>query len=544
MITTTDFFAKRRAGILLHITSLPSSLGNGSLGKEAYRFIDFLQENSLSVWQVLPIHPLTLDSSASILDLSPYQPQSVHAGNPLLINLQKLIDRGWLPKIELASFNQNQLEVSIAYRYDYLKKAAVHFFEHSKTEDYKAYQQFVEANQEWLNDYALFRVLKDSYQGANWWKWDNEGYRNHDQLALAEAGKQFDKEIEQYRFEQFAFFSQWQELKTYANHNGVYLFGDMPFFVARDSVEVWAYRNNFCLDEQGHPQFYSGVPPENDHLSFGTGQCWDHPLYHWENLQNTNFKWWCQRFETMHRLFDLVRLTHFRGFYRCWAIPADDSQPAKGKWQNVPGAALLNKLPQEQIRDIPFILFYLPGTALFTKLQPEQTQWETPLIWVAEDTDAPEAVIELRNQFRISGIKILQLAFDLHGDTLILKNYHLPHRHLPRDIVYTGTHDSDTTMGWLEKVKQNENKQKYIYDYLNIKSPEDASRSLIQAAFQSVAKLAMIPMQDILNLNSDCRLNTPNTFNNRNWRWQFEWIQLTDEIKQQLKELIERYERK
>ena len=141
---------------------------------------------------------------------------------------------------------------------------------------------------------------------------------------MVEARKQFDKEIEQYRFEQFVFFSQWQELKTSANQKGVYLFGDMPFFVAHDSVEVWAYRNNFCLDEQGYPQFYSGVPPQNDHLSFGKGQCWDHPLYHWENLQNTNFKWWCQRFETMHRLFDLVRLTHFRGFYRCWAIPSHD----------------------------------------------------------------------------------------------------------------------------------------------------------------------------------------------------------------------------
>jgi 4-alpha-glucanotransferase len=518
MITTTDFFAKRRAGILLHITSLPSSLGNGSLGKEAYRFIDFLQENSLSVWQVLPIHPLTLDSSASILDLSPYQPQSVHAGNPLLINLRKLIDRGWLPQMELAYYNQNQLKECFNYRYQYLKKAAIYFFKHSNPEDSNAYQRFVEANQEWLDDYALFRALKDFYQGANWWKWDNKGYRNHDQLALAEARKQFDKEIEQYRFEQFAFFTQWQELKTYAHQNGIYLFGDMPFFVARDSVEVWAYRNNFCVDEQGHLQFYSGVPPEKDYFSSGKGQCWYHPLYHWENLQNTDFKWWRQRFEIIYRLFDLVRLTHFRGFHQCWAISSDNRN--KGEWQNA------------------------FGEELFARLQEKQSKWDHPLIWVAEDIDAPDVVIKLRNQFRISGIKILQLAFDLHGNKFLLKNYHLPHHHMLRDIVYTGTHDSDTTGGWLEKVKQDKNRQKHVYDYLNIKSIEDTSWSIIKAAFRSVAKLAIIPMQDILNLNSDDRMNTPNTFNNRNWRWQFEWIQLTDEIKTQLKELVETYERK
>lgn len=505
---------KRRAGILLHITSLPSTLGNGTMGKHAYRFIDFLTECGLSVWQILPIHPpQRVPLNTPYRDfLSPYQPQSVQAGNPLLINLEKLIKKGWLPKMTLPSYHDEQLEQSFDYRYRCLKSAYSYFSEHAKKADQEAYQQFVEENQEWLDDYALFCALKDFHKGACWWNWQDKGYRNREPQALNKACKHFAQEIEQYRFIQFAFFSQWQELQEYAHQNGVYLFGDMPFFVARDSVEVWAYPNKFLLDKNKKPKYLSGISPNDDYFHFGKGQCWGHPLYDWENLQKDNFQWWINRFKKANELFDFVRLTYFRGFYQCWAIPAD-SLPASGKWQLAPWRILFNRVKKEEI-----------VKKNFNK-------------WIAEDVvGASRRTIKLRN-YEFSGIKILQLAFN-DNSKFLLKNQHLPHHHKLKDVVYTGTHDSNTTLGWFEWITKDKNKQEYVCGYLDAK--EDFPWALIQAALRSVAKLAIIPMQDILGLDAEHRMTTPRTSNKRNWRWQFEWSQITIEIEEKLKKLVER----
>ena len=510
-------FEKRRAGVLLHLTSLPSTLGNGTMGKQAYLFVDFLKDCGLSVWQVLPIHPPqnVLVRTYHRDFLSPYQPQSVHAGNPMLINLQRLIDKGWLPKRILPSFNnQDQLEQSFKYRHACLKKASIHFFQHAKKGEREAYQQFVEENSWWLDDYALFRALKYKYQNACWWNWFNKDHRHYGSQALVKTRKRLKPFIELHYFIQFAFFTQWQELKKYANQNGVYLFGDMPFFAALDSVDVWSKRDNFLLDKEGKPLFFSGVPAEGDHFYPDKGQCWGHPLYNWENIQKEDFKWWIARFKKLSRLFDLVRLTHFRGFHQCWAIPAESSRPVDGNWKQVPGEALFKKLQEEKLLDSPIL--------------------------VAEDIGASDEVIRLRNDFHLLGVNILQLAFDIKVEKP-LKNYHLPHHHKLRNVIYTGTHDSDTIMNWSKRLEKNKDKQKCVCEYLGTEI--NLPWSLIQAAFKSAALLSVIPMQDLLNLDARHRMNTPGTSNSRNWRWQFEWSQITSEIKNKIKEIVERYER-
>jgi len=444
---------------------------------------------------------------------------SVFAGNPMLINLRKLIDKGWLPRMSLPTYITIQIEQAFHYRHQMLKDAYFHFVRNATSQDKQAFDTFVQQHEQtWLKDYALFCALKDFYSGACWWNWGNIGHRNHDADSLHQFIQRGDKKysLERYYFEQFAFFTQWQELKQYANNKGVYLFGDMPFFVARDGVEVWAHREYFQLNQTGVPLFLSGSSPESDYFRLDKGQCWGHPLYNWGVASEENFQWWLRRFEVVNRLFDIVRLTYFRGFHQCWAIHNNDEQsinPKNGEWQtDIPSRALFGELQKRAF--------------LFTS--------------VAEDIGVTDEVIELRNEFKFSGMKLLQLAFDIKQEER-LKNYHLPHNHLPRDVVYTGTHDSDTTKSWFSRSRYEE-RQRFVCSYLDAK-PEDMPFPLIRAAFQSVSKLAMIPMQDFLSLEGECRMNTPGTSKHSNWRWQFQWAQITYDTEQKIKELVEQYER-
>ena len=514
MTTNHDFkFDKRRAGILLHITSLPGAPGNGDLGRQAYYFIDFLKECGLSVWQTLPICPPHKST-----DLSPYQCQSAHAGNPLLISLGGLFDKGWLSNTEKLEFSQQQN--TIQYRYDCLKKAYAGFSERAEEDDRKSYKKFVLEQAYWLEDYALFRALKDKHEKEiAWWDWELK-YRVHAQaLEQVQTDETLKNAFEQYRFEQFVFFSQWKKLKDYAHQNGVSLFGDMPIYVAEDSVDVWAKGENFLLDETtGRAKFVAGVPPE--FFAPNTGQCWGNPIYNWKNLQADGFKWWIERFRTLHQLFDLVRLSHFCGFQECYAIPNTDPLfIKKGHWMKG-----------------------LPGEALFNTLQKEQENWDSPLLLVAETVGmkSKTEVLKLRDEFKFPGIRILQLGFDSGPlNYTNSDNPHLPHNIGAHHVAYTGTHDNNTTLGWFQALEPD--LQQKVCEYLHA-NPNDMPWSLIEKAFETTASLVVIPMQDILAGDARQRMNIPGT-SKGNWRWRFNWRDVSSQSKEQLKEFVERFGR-
>lgn len=517
---------KRRAGILLHITSLPATPGNGDLGDQAYNFIDFLKSCGLSVWQMLPIHPThTLPKGYPHRDfLSPYQCQCVHAGNPLLINLEWLVRNGWLNAVDEPPVPTTSIEEMIDYRYKRLTEAFCGFNERAIQTDRTAYAEFKEKNAFWLEDFSLFRVLNDRNLGAPWWEWREEDLRKREPAALETARKRLSNEIDCYSFQQFVFFTQWGEVKKYALSQGVYLFGDMPMFVAENSVEMWAERKYFRADEHGRANFVAGA--EGDYFR-KDGQCWGNPLYNWDVMRAENFSWWVARLNTLGQLFDIVRLTHFRGFKKCWAIPISSdrsSLPNTGKWEDVPGELLFETV---------------------------QLHAKTFPLWVAENISTPNEIageIEtLCKRFGIPQLKILQIAFDLNWG-----NTHLPYHHQLSDVVYTGTHDNKVTLEWFKglmkdegdpsKTESERKRKQQVCDYLNAK-PEEVLWPLIKALLASPAKLAVIPMQDILGLEGEeNRMNTPGTSDN-NWRWRFEWAPVREEIKDRLKDWTKTYER-
>lgn len=488
-----DFFKQRRAGILLHPTSLPGTPGNGDLGEHAYRFVDFLADNGLTVWQMLPLGP-------PHSDLSPYQCQSVHAANPLLINLERLVGEGWLSQITSPPAS---LEKAMAYRYACLKQAHLGFSQRASHNDKEAYAEFITTQAHWLEDYALFRALKMEFKEAAWWEWPL-AYRDREPNALTEAHTRLAPLIEQQRFEQFLFFSQWQDLKHYAHVQGVYLFGDMPIFVADDSVDVWAHRENFLLDKTtARPTVIAGVPP--DYFS-ATGQRWGNPHYNWDYMQAQGFQWWIDRFKSAQTLFDLIRIDHFRGFEACWMIPATSEFAIEGEWVKVPGEALFKTL--RNTLDLPL---------------------------VAEDLGVITAeVTALRDQFGLPGMRILQFAFDGEAD-----NPYLPHNHTANSIVYTGTHDNNTTLGWFQELPVAV--QQYVCEYLHA-APYEMPWPMIEVAFASVANLAVIPMQDVLAADSQHRMNTPGT-QTGNWRWRFDWQRLPAGVGEKLRHFAKFYGR-
>lgn len=485
---------QRRAGVLLHPTSLPGTLNNGDLGHQAYRFIEFLNRYGFKVWQMLPLGP-THD------DKSPYQCLSSHAGNPLLISLDWLQDRGWL---DTAKINISETEDS--YRLRCLRQAGEKFYQLNDEKWNAGIEQFSALHAGWLNDYALFVALKNRYQDKPWYEWP-DALRQRQAKALDSARKELQAVIRQTVFEQFVFFTQWQEIRDYARQYKVQLFGDMPIFVARDSADVWAERKNFLIDNDGEMAFIAGVPPD---AFSDTGQRWGNPLYDWDYMQATDFSWWKDRFNTQLKLFDMIRIDHFRGLQACWQIPNEDDTAINGSWVEVPGREML--------------------TELFKAFN------ELPL--VAEDLGViTDAVIELKKAFNLPGMKVLQFAFDGNN-----RNPHLPHRHERNDLVYTGTHDNDTTLGWVSN-EGNYNRQ-YFEEYIGnkIESPEQGVSSMVRLAMSSVSFLCVLPMQDLLMLDSSSRMNTPGTVGD-NWQWRFQWEQVEPEKIEKLSRLITLYQR-
>jgi 4-alpha-glucanotransferase len=464
---------RRRAGVLLHVTSLPGSGASGDLGPEAFRFVDFLAEAGFRVWQVLPLGPTHADGS-------PYNCLSAHAGHPRFISPASLVQWGWLePGAERMADARARIQL-----------AQDGFTAHAGDEDRRAFADFVAAEAHWLDDYALFESLRKDQGSRPWWEWP-AALRDRDPQALSAARQRHTGDLEHVRFEQFLFARQWQALREYANAKGILLFGDMPIFVARDSAEVWAHRECFKLDAAGRPVVVAGVPP--DYFS-ESGQRWGNPVYDWDCLAAGGFRWWVERLRHELTRFDLVRIDHFRGFEACWEIPGSEPTAINGQWVTVPG---------EQLFD-----------ALLDRLG------RLPL--VAEDLGVitPE-VTRLRERYGLPGMKVLQFAFDGGAD-----NPYLPHNHVADSVVYTGTHDNDTSLSWFESLPD-ESRHK-VREYLGHPG-EPMPRPLVRAALASVARLAIVPMQDVLGLGAGQRMNTPGTTDG-NWRWRFDWEQLSPDI--------------
>lgn len=481
--------SRRRAGILLHPTSLPGPAPKGLIGHDAYRFVDFLQHAGFKVWQMLPLGPTHRDDS-------PYQALSAHAADTDLISLDWLRDRGLLDQFDET--------YGIDYHTQCLHEAHARFSAGRTTALHNDYETFIRQQAGWLDDYALFMVLRETHDHQPWTSWDAP-FRKRHKAALARAQKHYADRIAYHRFCQFVFFQQWHQLRQYANQRDILIFGDLPIYVALDSADVWANPKLFTLDKEGQPAFVAGVPP--DYFS-ATGQRWGNPQYHWQAMEAEDFAWWQARFKTQLELFDLLRIDHFRGFQAYWKIPAQEETAIHGQWVEAPGEALLKKL-NKAFKNLPL---------------------------VAEDLGTiTKEVAALRQAFGLPGMKVLQFAFDGNPH-----NPYLPHNHEFNDVAYTGTHDNDTTLSWYRQLPADTHR--YIQSYLNFPPAETMPWPLIRAALASVCCLAVLPMQDILALGEGERMNTPGTTEG-NWQWRFQWTQLPGGLGKQLHRLLQLYDR-
>ena len=471
------------AGVLLHISSLPA----GDFGADAIRFVDFLADIGAAVWQTLPLNMPHDDGS-------PYQCLSAHAGNPAFISLQTLVQQNLINNDDLIS-NKDALQ---ANRYAALAKA---YFNYKHCQNAALQQEFVgfcRENVAWLGDFAVFLVLREKFKYSSWNTWPS-AYKNKQPALMATVKKRYAYEIAVIKFTQFLFFRQWQALKAYANQKGIAMFGDIPIFVAYDSADVWAKPHLFKLDAHKNMQVVAGVPPD---YFCETGQRWGNPHYNWQAMQANGFKWWQSRMRTQQRMFDLVRIDHFRGLEAAWEIPAHEETAINGTWVLAPGDALLRVLRRR-----------------FPKLQ-----------LIAEDLGIITAEVDaLREKHQLPGMKILQFAFG--GDD---SNPYLPANIEANSVVYTGTHDNDTSLGWYQAL--DENAKNHLHALLETATP-NMPQALITLALASNADMAIIPMQDILGLDGAHRMNTPGTVE-ANWQWRFDWAMLNAATQQQIENAI------
>jgi 4-alpha-glucanotransferase len=505
---------ERASGLLMHVTSLPGPHGNGDLGPEARRFADFLAAGGQSLWQMLPVAPCGYGNS-------PYSAQSAFAGNPLLIALEPLQAAGWLSESALAGAHELPEE-----RVDYT--AAERFrtrclrmaFEHGRKDP--SFTTFRDENRAWLADYALFRALKSAHGEVEWTCWQPE-FRDRVPAALARAAHELADEIAYRSFEQWLFADQWRELRAYCHAKGVALIGDIPIFLAHDSADVWQHRELFHVDDSGMPTLVSGVPP--DYFS-ATGQRWGNPLYRWDVLRDTGYRFWLDRMRTMFERFDVVRLDHFIGFLRFWEIPAKDETAVNGRWVDGPADDFFHALARDQ------------GT----------------LQLIAEDLgEVTPEVYALRDRFGLSGCKVLQFAFG----TDPASHAFLPHNYTRRSVVYTGTHDNDTVVGWFRadeelaadegatsnrSREQIEKERVAVLEYLGVRDGREIHWDMIRACMLSVANTAIFPMQDVLGLGSEARMNRPGRPAG-NWEWRVAPGAADAGLAERLLVLTRRYER-
>jgi 4-alpha-glucanotransferase len=502
----------RASGILLHPTSLPGDFGVGDLGGEAYRFVDFLEKSKQTYWQILPLGPTGYGDS-------PYQCFSAFAGNTHLISPRKLVEENLLTEDEInqkPDFADDRVDFGGVYEWkNWILPKAYERFRMTTSVDLRGkFETFTQQNAAWLDDYALYRAIKAAQGQKAWYEWE-EPLRLRHENALNQAREQLRNEIQAQKFYQFLFFWQWSELKKYAGERGIKIVGDVPIFVALDSADVWCNPREFKLNEDGSPKVIAGVPP--DYFS-KTGQLWGNPIYNWELMQAEGFRWWIERVRATLKTVDIIRVDHFRGFAAAWEVPGGDGTAENGRWVNVPGKELFRAL-QNALGELPVM---------------------------AEDLGVitPD-VEELRDSFGFPGMRILQFAFG--GDT---KNHDLPHNYIRNCVAYTGTHDNDTTVGWFHSQagagstrdsSQINREREFCKEYLNSDGGE-IQWNFIRAVWASVADTAIAPMQDLLGLGNEARMNLPAS-NAGNWQWRYRKDDLTDEIAARLGRLTEIYGR-
>jgi 4-alpha-glucanotransferase len=505
---------ERASGVLLHPTSLPGPYGIGELGSEAVAFVDFLVSAKQKLWQVLPLGPTGYGDS-------PYAAFSSFAGNPLLISLERLMQDGLISQVEVhqhrSDFPAEQVDFGavIEWKIPLLRKAAIAFRARSDRQRLQAYHRFCEAQAYWLDDYALYmsikarfdeRAQREGVANSVWCEyWDRDIARREPQAMVAWRDRcQSDMEI--YKTWQFFFFEQWTSLRRYANDRGIRIIGDLPIYVALDSADVWSQPAGFRLDRDGRPILVAGVPP--DYFS-ETGQRWGNPVYDWKQMQEDNFGWWIQRFRGTQSLVDVIRVDHFRGFEAGWSIPVAEPTAVHGEWVKAPGMDLFREV-RVQLGDVPIL---------------------------AEDLGLITPEVEyLRDQNQLPGMRVLQFAFDAgHGPD----NHFLPHNYVPHSVVYTGTHDNDTTLGWYRT--RSEAQRRFLADYLGYE-PRDVVWDLIRLAMGSVSAWAIFPMQDLLGLGAEARMNRPSAAHG-NWSWRMPPQPALAAVRDRLVHLVDLFDR-
>ena len=505
----------RSSGILLHPTSLPGPFGIGELGREAYEFIDYLAGAGQKIWQVLPLNPTGYGDS-------PYQSFSAFAGNPLLLSLDLLRERGVLSADELRDtplFPETQIDFArvIDFKFPLLRKAAQNFFASAAASHRSAFDEFCNANAVWLNDYALFMAAKDAHGGVVWTSWDKK-LAQREPAALEEWRVRLASAIDAYKYWQFEFFAQWSEIRRRCEQHAIRIMGDIPIYVAHDSADVWASPQLFHLKPDGTPALVAGVPP--DYFS-ATGQLWGNPIYRWDLMRENGYAWWIERFRGSLRMFDMVRVDHFRGFEAYWEIPAGEPTSIHGKWTKGPGAELF-RVVTRALGDLPI---------------------------VAENLGVITPEVEaIRHEFDYPGMSLLQFAFgtDPQGPSF------RPHNYVRELVAYTGGHDNDTTMGWwnsgiadsTRSEEDLEREHEFTRRYLGFSKEQESQLNwiFIRAVMASVAATAIVPMQDVLGLGSEARMNLPASMG-RNWKWRMRSGDMRPEHQARLKELAITYDR-
>lgn len=491
----------RSSGVLMHISSLPSPWGIGTLGKEAYRFIDFLHKAGQKYWQILPVCPTSFGDS-------PYQSFSTFAGNPYFIDLDLLSDEGFLKPSDYQQLDWGSDPESVDYaklyqhRFSVLKIA----YQRWKEDHQETLSRFRQTQAHWITDYALFMSLKNKYGGKAWYEWP-QPYRLREKSALKEFQKSNAEDISFWIFVQSTFYEQWRKVKEYAHSKNVYIIGDLPIYVAEDSADVWARPDMFWMDENLRPVKVAGCPPD----AFSkTGQLWGNPLYRWDAMKHDDYSWWIKRMKAASEIYDVVRIDHFRGFDSYYAIPFGDRTAEFGKWMKGPGMDFFRKM-KEKLGDIPIIA--------------ENLGFLTP------------SVHRLLKEAGYPGMKILEFAFDCREPEA---SDYLPHTYEKNCVVYSGTHDNETIMGWMETAAKSDTD--YAKEYLRLQDKEGYHWGMIKAAWGSVANLAVVQMQDFLGLGAACRMNTPSTVG-KNWKWRIQKDKLTPELSKKIYGITELYGR-